>query len=207
MPIAQSLADFQANVTQCDNLIANAHRPDQNGAPFLPPRDREQITVAAFLNLFIAWEEYIEFAINDFMMGDATLSGALPQKYVAPASKDHAAKMVVHVNKYFDFANHEFVKKLVSLFFNNGYPFQGPLSSINAELADLRTIRNACAHLSSTTRTPLESLATRIFGQPHPGISVYRLLTMADPRVQGNATVYATYRDKLLAAAVLIAQG
>jgi hypothetical protein len=207
MPITQSLTDFQANVAQCGSLIGNAHQNDQNGVPFLPQRDREQITVAAFLNLFIAWEEYIEAAINDFMMGDPTLSGTHPIKYIAPVSRDHSTKMVVHVSKYFDFANHENVRRLAKLYFQHGYPFEVPLSSIIADLADLKTIRNASAHLSSTTKTPLESLATRILGQPQPGISVYRLLTTVDPRVPGNTTVYAGYRDKLLAAATLIAHG
>ena len=116
--------------------------------------------------------------------------------------------MLVHTQRYFDFANQDNVRKIAKLYFDADYPFETPLSSINGELVDLKTIRNACAHLSSTTRTALEGLATRILGQPHPGISVYRLLTTIDPRVQGNATtVYAAYRDMLIAAATLIAQG
>jgi hypothetical protein len=206
--IGQSLADFQASLVQCDSLIANAHRVDAAGANVFTPRDREQITVAAFLNLFIAWEEFIEASITDFMMGDTTANGVNPVRYVAPTSREHSTEMVVHTLRYFDYANHDNVRKLAKLYFSDGYPFETPLSSINDELAALKTIRNACAHLSSTTRTALEGLATRILGQPQPGISVYRLLTTIDPRVQGNATtVYAAYRDKLLTAATLIAQG
>lgn len=206
MPIAQSLSAFQANVTQCDTLIANAHRVDANAAHLFPPRDREQITVAAFLNLFIAWEEYVEAAMNDFMMGDATTNGTQPVKYVSPTSRDHSQKLVIHTHKYFDFANHENVRRLAKLYFNQGYPFETPLSSIIADLSDLKTMRNACAHLSSSTKTALEALANRIIGQPQPGITVYQFLTMADPRV-ANGTIYTNYRDKLLAAAGLIAQG
>ena len=115
--------------------------------------------------------------------------------------------MVVHSNRYFDFANHEIVLKLAMLYFENGYPIKPALSSIFSDLADLKTMRNASAHMSSTTTTALESLALRIFGQPQPGISVYRLLTMIDPREPNNSTVYVVYRDKLLAAATLMAQG
>jgi hypothetical protein len=201
--IGQSLADFQASLAQCDSLIANAHRVDATGANVFTQRDREQITVAVFLNLFIAWEEFIEASITDFMMGDTTANGASPVP-----TREHSTAMVVHTQRYFDYANHDNVRKLANLYFGAGYPFETPLSSINDELAALKTIRNACAHLSSTTRTALEGLATRILGQPQPGISVYRLLTTIDPRVQGNATtVYAAYRDKLLTAAILIAQG
>ncbi len=208
MAIGQSLTDFQSNLTQCDSLIASAHRVDGTGASLFSVRDREQITVAAFLNLFISWEEFIEASIADFMMGEATIGGANPVRYVTPPNREHSGKLVVHVQRYFDYANHENVRKIVRLYFDAGFPFDGPLSSINAELAELKTIRNACAHLSSTTRTALEGLATRIFGQPQPGIGVYQLLMMIDPRVQGNTTtVYAAYRDKLIAAASLIAHG
>jgi hypothetical protein len=207
MPIAQSLSFFQANVSQCDGLIANAHRSDHNGIPFFIQRDLEQITAAAFLNLFIAWEEYLEAAITDFMMGDPTLGGNQPTKYVQPVSREHATKMVIHTNRYFDFANYEIVMKLAKLYFENGYPIEPALSSIVSDLADLKTMRNASAHMSSTTRTALESLALRIFGQPQPHISVYSLLTSIDPRAPNDSTVYVVYRDKLLAAANLIAQG
>lgn len=116
--------------------------------------------------------------------------------------------MVIHTLRYFDYANHDNVRKIARLYFDTGYPFETPLSSINSDLGDLKTIRNACAHLPSTTKAALESLTTRILGQPHPGINVYQLLTTIDPREPGNATtVYAVYRDKLIAAATLIAKG
>lgn len=162
MAIDQSLADFQASLAQCDSLIANAHRVDATGANVFTQRDREQITVAAFLSLFIAWEEFIEASITDFMMGDSTANGANPVRYVTPTTREHSTAMVLHTQRYFDYANHDNVRKLARLYFDAGYPFETPLSSINDELASLKTIRNACAHLSSTTRTALESLATRI---------------------------------------------
>lgn len=208
MAINQSLATFRASLAQCDSLIANAHKVDSTGVNLFPPSDRQQITVAAFLNLFIAWEEFIETAITDFMMGEATMGGISPIRHVTPPTREHSNKMVVHTQRYFDYANHDNVRKIAKLYFDTGYPFETPLNSINAELADLKTIRNACAHLSSSTKTALEALATRILGQPQPSVNVYQLLTTIDPRVPGNATtVYAAYRDKLIIAATLIAQG
>lgn len=208
MAINQSLAGFQAAVAQCDSLISNAHKVDSAGASLFPLIDRQQITVAAFLNLFIAWEEFIETAITDFMMGEATMGGTQPTRYVVPPTREHSNKLVISTQRYFDYANHDNVRKIANLYFETGYPFEAPLSSINADLRDLKTIRNACAHLSSSTKSALEALATRILGQPQPGINVYQLLTTIDSRVNGNATtVYASYRDKLIAAATFIAQG
>lgn len=207
MPIVKSLADFQVSVAQCDSLIASAHAVVAGGAFRFTERDREQITVAAFLNMFIAWEEFVEASIGDFMMGEATISGSNPVRYVVPPSRDHSERMVIHMNRYFDYASHENVKKLARLFFDGGYPFDTPINSLTQELSDLKIMRNACAHMSSTTKAALEGLGLRIFGSPKAGITVYQMLTADDPRTNPRVTVYASYRDKLLVAAGLVAQG
>lgn len=207
MAIAQSLGKFQVDVAQCNSLIANAHVAGMPGIAHLTARDREQVTVAAFLNLFIAWEEFIESAMNDYMMGDATVSGNVPTRYVSPITREHSGKMLVHTNKYFDFANQENVKRIANVYFDDGYPFTVPINSLTQELSDLKIIRNACAHMSSTTRVALEGLAIRIFGSPRPNITVYQMLIAIDPRTVPADSVYASYRDKLLAAATIIAQG
>jgi hypothetical protein len=205
--IVDILNEFKANVAQCNALIANAHRLDGNGAFIFSPLDRQQITVAAFLNLFIAWETFLENSIAEIMTGGATISGTAPIKYVAPLDADAARKLVIGVMRHFDHANHDNVRRIVGLYFQNGYPFEVHLNSIFSELSDLRTMRNASAHISSTTQTALEALAARIFGQPNAGVSLYQLLTAVDPRAQNNDTVFVSYKNKLVVAAELIAQG
>lgn len=207
MPIAQALLTFQRKAAQCDALIANAHKLDAAGHPLFPPIDRDQITVAAFLNLFVAWEEFLESVISHFLAGSPTISGALPPKFASPSTADSARAMIIGINRYFDYANHDFVRQIAAIYFQNGYPLQPHLASISSDLADLRTMRNASAHLSSTTQTALDALAQRIFGTPQPGISLYVLLTRVDPRSVGGNTVFAESRDKLLAVAQLIATG
>ena len=207
MPIAQALATFRAKATQCDALIANAHRIDQGGQPLFPLIDREQITAAGFLNLFVAWEEFLESTISNLMAGSATISGLLPPKFVSPLTAEAARAMVIGINRYFDYANHDFVRKTAAMYFRNGNPFEPHLGSIASDLADLRTMRNASAHVSSTTQAALDALAQRIFSTPQSGITLYSLLTRVDPRSAGGSTVFAESRDKLLTAAQLIATG
>ena len=207
MSIAQALALLQAKSAQCDSLIANAHRTDAAGVSLFLPLDREQITDAAFLNLFRAWEEFLERTISAFMVGSPTLSGIAPVRYASPSNSDDAKKMVTGMSRYFDYANHEHVRRVVAMYFDKGYPFEPYLSSITTDLADLRTMRNSSAHLSSTTQTALEALAQRTFGAPRPGISLYAMLTAQDPRSAAGRTVFSEARDKLLAAAHLIAHG
>lgn len=63
MPLSRALADFRNAVSQCDSLIVSAHRQDAAGNSLFQPLDREQITIAAFLNMFIAWEGFLEESV------------------------------------------------------------------------------------------------------------------------------------------------
>lgn len=175
MPLADILDVFRADVVQCDSLIVSAHRSDSRGQPLFPPTDRRQITVAAFLNLYVAWETFLEASIAELMTGGATLSGAVPVRYVAPVSVEAAHALVIGVQRYFDYGNPEYVRRMVNMYFQNGYPYEPHLSAISSDWADLRTMRHASAHISSTTQTALEGLAQRVFAVPRPGIDLYSL--------------------------------
>jgi hypothetical protein len=205
--LAQSLATFQASASQCDRLIANAHQADAAGVALLPALDQRQITVAAFLNLFVAWETFLEETLAKLMAGSPTISGQHPVRYVSPPTVEAARLLVIGVQRYFDYANHENVRRIVGMYFDNGYPFEPHLSAINTDLGDLRTMRNASAHVSSTTRAALESLAQRIFATPRPRIDLYSLLTSVDPRSAAGNTVFAECRERLLVVAELVANG
>lgn len=207
MSLSDSLAEFKANALQCDKLIANAHRTDAHGIALLPAIDQRQITVASFLNLYIAWETYLESVLTKLMSGECTISGAVPTRYVSPPSVEKARSLVSGVQRYFDYGNHEYVRKVVNMYFDQGYPFEPHLGSINTDLADLRTMRNVSAHITSTTRAALEGLAQRIFSTPQPGIDLYTILIAVDPRSAGGNTVFTECRQKLEIAAELIANG
>lgn len=207
MTIAQSLAIFQASASQCESLISNAHQTDAAGKSVLPTIDQRQITIAAFLNLFVAWETFLEETLAKLMAGKATISGKKPRRYVSPPTEAAARLLVIGVQRYFDYGNYEYVRKIVLMYFDQGYPFEPHLSAINTDLADLRTMRNSSAHLSSTTQAALESLAQRVFSTPRTGIDLYSLLTSVDPRSSTGNTVFAECRQKLSVAADLIANG
>ncbi len=207
MSLAAILNEFQSSVQQVDSLVANAHKIDSTGTFLFPAIDREQITVAALLNLFIAWESFLEESLADFMIGSATISGRVPVKYVNPPTKNAARTMIVGINRYFDFANIEYVKKIVSQYFEDGYPYEPNISAITVDLSDLRIMRNASAHISNNTQKVLETLAQRLLQTPKPNIKLYELLTAPVPTGTIGATVLSEYKDKLLVVAGLIAQG
>lgn len=207
MPIAAALGSLRQEFAQCDQLIANAHKTELSGAHFLSEVDRKQVIVAAFLNLFIAWETFVECSLAHFMAGAATLSGAVPTRYVCPPDDECARRIVVGTARYFDYANHENLKKVVRLYFENGYPFEPAVSSSTLVLADLRAMRNASAHLTSTTQAGLEAVAQRVLTVAVPGIELSDLLMRTHPGSSSGNTVFAEYRDILSAIAEVIANG
>ncbi len=207
MPVAAALATFNASVTQCDSLISNAHGLDAAGANILPEIDRQQITVAAFLNMFIAWETFLEAVLSHLMSGAPTTNGNNPVKFASPANPEMAKKMVIGTMRYFDYGNHFNFKRIAEIYFDQGVPFKPPLDAVNASLDDLRVMRNASAHISSTTQQALESLALRLLAAPSAGISLYALLTSPDPGSTTGGTIFATYKGILLVTAGVIAAG
>lgn len=208
MALSDILHDFRDSVTQCASLITNSQgNHPTTGTPFLPARDREQIVVAAFLNMFIAWETFLEAEFAELMVGGATIDGLHPTKYASPLHHSAARDMLIGANRYFDYANIDYVRKVADLYFQNGRPFEPHLASINATINDMRTLRNSAAHITSPTQRALETLALRITGTPSPGITLHQLLTTPDPSSMTGEPVFVTYRDKLLLTAELIARG
>ncbi len=207
MPLAQILAEFKANVAQCDSLIATAHKTDASGVSLFLIPEQQTVTVAAFLNLFIAWETFLEQSLGELMIGNLTISGSAPVRYVSPRTEKAARDIIKHVRPFFDYGNHGYVMTLVNQYFENGYPYEPHLSGVVQDLADLRTMRNASAHITSTTRLALENLALRVLQISSIGINLYTFLMATDPNSANGDTVYATYRDKLLVTADLVANG
>lgn len=206
MTVAAALAAFTTTAAQCDNLIANAHQTDAAGINILPEIDRKQITSAAFLNLFIGWESFLEDVMATLLCGGVTLSGNPVVKFASPPNLSAAKAMLIGANRYFDYGNHDNINRIVKVYFDQGEPFQPHFSAIYSQLNDIRIMRNSSAHITSTTQTALEALALRLLGTPSNGIELYALLTANDPATPG-ATIYQTYRDTLLTTATLIATG
>lgn len=204
VPLNVVLKEMRSKFERGEALIVAAHRQDGNGRPFFNTSEQQQITVSAFLGIFIAWETFLEDSFADFMIGSPTINGKQPKKYAEPLNIESAKNMVIGTMRYFDYTNHQNVQKMAGIYFENGYPFREGLNSIYSELDDLKTMRNAAAHRTSTTQKSLESLGLRLLGAPASGITLYELLIRSD--AQGE-TIFAKYKAKLDAAAELIATG
>ena len=157
--------------------------------------------------MFIGWETFLESSLIHLMAGYPTISGTLPVRRIVPLTPEDARGIVKGVGPYFDYGRHDNVRKVVGMYFDQGYPYEPHLGGIFQHLSDIKTIRNSCAHITASTQLPLSTLAGRIAGQPVPAVTAYKLLTMADPRPGSAGTVLETYKATLLVTAELIANG
>jgi hypothetical protein len=128
-------------------------------------------------------------------------------RYVQPLDEQHAIKLLIGTQKYVDWSNPEIIKKLSNLHFAPGNPFDTFVSSMMADLFDLKTIRNAAAHLDSTTRRQLDSLGTRKLKRLCNNLKVSELIFAVDPDSAANETILTTYLNKLDVCAEGIANG
>lgn len=204
MPLLDHLNDFRNSVSDAEALIVSAHLSDNTGNPLWRTGEVQTITQAAFVKFFIAWESFLERTLADYMRGEPSAAGSVLTRFASPTDHAHALKILIGTQKYVDYSNPEIVRKLAGLYLDNGGPFETVLSAVNIQLFDLKTIRNAAAHLSSTTTKQLDSLASRKLGPPRSGVTVYDLITSVDPSSSTGDTILRTYISELDAAAYAI---
>ena len=162
--------------------------------------------LSAYLRMYVAWETFIEKSFIDYLINEASIDNNRPAKWVNPIDFEHANNIIIGNQKHMDWSNPESVRKISKLFFHQGYVFDTVLSSITTDLVDMKTIRNAAAHISSTTSSKLSGLASRILGTNMSCITAYTLLFSIDPRDQ-DKTVLQRYLEIIDIAAEQIAKG
>ena len=123
---------------------------------------------------------------------------------VRATSLDHAHKLIIGTNKYFDWTNPELVVQLSSLFLEPDNPIKTAIHATNSDLFDLKTIRNAAAHISTTTQQKLDSVASRIYGRQMVNTKVAEVINHV--RTDGK-TQWAYLKDLLDVAAENVANG
>ncbi|MBB6501219.1 hypothetical protein [Pedobacter cryoconitis] len=208
MALNQNLIDFRATINELNNHISFAHQKYASGSYKIAPNLRVFISESAFLKMFIAWETFVEKSFVDYLVNEESILLRRPAKWVSPIDISHAHQIIIGNQKHMDWSNPETIRKISKIYFHQGYVFDSALGSINVDLMDMKTIRNSAAHVSSTTTSKLDGLATRIIGPPSLGYTAYQLLFSTDPRsVPVAQNVLTRYLDLLDIAAQEIANG
>lgn len=207
MSLIDSLTTFRNSVAEANSFISFAFQQDSNGSYVQPQNQREFIVDSAYMKIFISWQLFLENSFIQYMLGERSILGNKITCYVHPLDEKHANELLRGNQKYFDWSNTLYIKRLYKLYFGPNNPFEIFISSMESDLKDLNTIRNAAAHLPSTTQTQLDSLGSRKLKRPCNNVKVYDILLAFDPDSTANETILTTYLNKLDICAEGIANG
>lgn len=209
MSLASHLAKFMSDIKSVNNTISIIHNHDNAGNFIFNGDQRQFVTEASYLKFFISWETFLESSFLDYLLGVSSITGNAPKRYIKPRDSTHAQEIILLFGnqKYFDWSVPENIRRIAKAAFENGFVFDNAIPPINTELLDLKTIRNAAAHLSSTTCRQLESLGQRILQKPCLNIKPYDLLVSINPSSNDGETIFQTYVKTLEFVAIQIANG
>ncbi len=203
----RTLNKYRGEITFCNGIIILAHATTPRGRFINNEKIRSFLTESAFLKMFIAWETFLEESFLNYLTGRRTILNTVVPRYAKPTALNHAINLTVGVNAYFDWSRPDAVIKLSKLFFDNGDPFHTTIAAIQSDVFDMKTIRNAAAHLSSTTSTSLDSLSSRLLGIPITNMKASNLLLTNLPGVLPPITIMNNYIQLLDVAVQTISEG
>ncbi|GDX10900.1 hypothetical protein LBMAG57_26720 [Verrucomicrobiota bacterium] len=193
MPIGTALTAFRAEIATHQGYITNAFVQDAAGNYLMGAQQQSFVVDSAFLRMFIAWETFLEEVFVRYLLGNPSVAGTLAVLFANPGTEERAREMLVGTQKYVDWANPEIVRKLSRIYFNNGEPIGPAISAIQSDLFDLKTVRNAAAHLTTTTGRLLDALATRRLGHNCINISVSGFVLAPDPTPGAAGSILDSY--------------
>ena len=204
MLLSETIIAFRTGIYETNAIIQKAYETDSSRHDIFDKTQQEFIVSSAFLKMFIHWESFVESSFASYLTGETSTSGTIVSKHVMPADRNHALKILIGTQKYVDWANHDIVRRLANLYLEDGEPFSSNISAIARELSDLKTVRNAAAHLSSTTQHQLDALASRVLGRSISKSTVANFILQLHPD-DSTKTILQKYQELLDLAADNIA--
>jgi hypothetical protein len=196
MTLNTSLVEFRQNVTKVNNYIELAYEQDSSSNNLRTDEEIEFLVTSAFLKFFIAWESFLEKSFVSYLTGEESLDGNQLVRYASPVDEKHAHRILIGTQNYVAWSNNETVNKIAGLYLENSEPYLTSLNSISRDLSDLRVIRNASAHISSSTQTKLDAVASRVLRTQISNIDVSDLVTRISPE-DNTKTILQMYQLKL----------
>lgn len=204
MTTSECLQRYRDDVLEIESYITGAHMTDVSGSYLHSLNYREFVIAASIVRFSIAWESFLENIYCAFLLGEQVIQGGSVPCCVRASDEEHARRLLVGTNKYFDWTNPELIVKLSTLYLNPDNPIKTAITAAMSDLFDIKTIRNAAAHISSTTQQKLDSVASRIFGRQQTNIKVVDVIGFIRP---DGKTMWQYYKELLDVAAENVAKG
>lgn len=198
------LQQYKDEVDNCKQLIREVYTKGADDAFVISNDGRDRVVKTAFLDIYIAWEEYLERSFHYYLMGGSVTKGKSPKVFFSPTDEKHVLELMSKLGngRYFDYTAPDQVEASAKLLFENGYPIADPIRGAAQSLRDLKTMRNATAHMSLSARQSFDNLVQRILSIPHQDMDISTFLLSPMPLASGPNTTrvlehYCTILDSV----------
>ena len=163
---------------------------------------KELVIMQSFLSVYAEWEHFLENSTIWYAMGEVSIKGKAPTKYISPTDEDHANQIICGASKYPDWSNLEYVLKTEDYLFEQGEPYKGALNGFSSVFTEIKKVRNVIAHNSKKSHSEFDTLVRNKLNPSYVGIRPTEFLLQSKG---GSPAFYRQYITHLHNAAMLIA--
>ncbi len=178
------LADLVKSLNRTEQLAAAAQQwalvATPRGVPKFSSLHKEMVTELAFLRAFLAWEAFLEESFILYLWGKRPPKGYPPRRYVSPQNRKVAEQLIVPEGRdYVDWTAASKVISRAERFFRDGKPYSSALRAQQHMFDEMKAIRNAIVHSSSSSWEKFKSLTRkRLLGTYPHNLTVGGFLAM-----------------------------
>lgn len=209
--LASVRAEFKSRLQSGMNVVVRlqAYRiREPNRVRTLSPAERERLAEMAWIQMFLAWEEFLEESFVRYLLGARSPRGPRPHPLVVVRSLEQARKLILGEGRsYLDWTDPGRLIERSALFFKDGEPYSTAIRSASTHLSRMKTVRNRIAHRSQAAVKKYDSLLLELYG-PRRRFSPGHILLSPPPQSalparggQGAASLFALYHSILAATA------
>lgn len=170
MTIQEIYDRLQKQCTDSLESISFVNKPDYLATDSLK-RIQDLVIKQAYLSVFTEWEHFLEDTTVAYSLGELSICGFSPQKYISPIDTDHADRLIKGAAKYPDWSDRDYVKKTEEALFKDGEPFISAINGFSSIYTDMKKVRNVIVHNSIKSRDEFETLVRTALSAASVGIS------------------------------------
>ena len=167
---AKAMVDERREAKKSGPALGNAVAglslaPETAANAILGPGKAKHVAAAAFLNAYLAWENFIEGAFLRYLAGGTAPNGWAPRLRIGRAdSLTHALEVLAQRDRHIDWWNKpKDVREKAAQFFKGGEPFSHAFSDATVAVLQAATVlRNRVAHSSKDAKKAFKKTAMTI---------------------------------------------
>ena len=203
MTILEIYTRLQKQCEESLQSISFVNKPEYRSTDELK-RIQDLVIKQAFLSVFTEWEHFLEDTTVAYSLGELSIKGFSPAKYILPLDEDHANRLIKGAAIYPDWSNMDLVKKTEKTLFENGEPFVSALNGFSSKYTEMKKVRNVIVHNSVNSRDDFDTLVRYALSAASVGLSPTEFLL--SKKKKDDPVFYKFYIKHIQNAAKLISE-